>query len=190
MSSNDSVMSSSEHGRKALHACSTCRKQKKGCDKALPSCSVCRRLQRACVYDSIPGSSGPNSLDSLARRVSELENELREHRDTCEGRIDSDSASRVYDQMNGSAFPGSTAFPSVFFLDVNVFKRRRLKAPRPQMTIQDNIFREIGNDMEIRATVGSYFFSTAAWMSILSKKQLYQEIAAFPIEMAPDSTLR
>jgi len=189
MSSNESVMSSSEHGRKALHACSTCRKQKKGCDKALPSCSVCRRLQRACVYDAIPGSSGPDSLESLARRVSELENELREHRDTCEGRIESDSASRVQDHTNESAFPGSTAFPSVFFLDVNVFKRRRLKAPRPQMTIQDNIFREIGNDMDVRATVGGYFFSTATWMSIVSKKQLYQEITAFPIEMAPDVVL-
>jgi hypothetical protein len=189
MSSNDSVLSSSEHGGKALHACSTCRKQKKGCDKALPSCSVCRRLQRVCVYDPIPSAPGSDNLESLARRVSELENELREHRELCEGRVESDSSSRIPDHTNEAAFPGSTAFPSVFFLDVNVFKRRRLKAPKPQMTIQDNIFREIGNDLDIRATVGAYFFSTATWMSIVSKKQLHQEISSFPIEMAPDVVL-
>ena len=59
----------------------------------------------------------------------------------------------------------------------------------PQMAIQDNIFKEIGNDLDIQATVGAYFFSTATWMSIVSKKQLHQEISAFPIEMAPDVLL-
>lgn len=188
MSSNDSVLSGLEHGGKAPHACSTCRKQKKGCDKALPSCSVCRRLQRVCLYDPVPSTSGADNLESLARRVTELENELREHRDIFEGR-ESDPSSRVRDHTNEAAFPGSTAFPSVFFLDVNVFKRRRLKAPKPEMAIQENIFREIGNDLDIRATVGAYFFSTATWMSIVSKKQLHQEIAAFLIEMAPDVVL-
>jgi hypothetical protein len=189
MSSDNSVLSGSEHGGKAPHACSTCRKQKKGCDKALPSCSICRRLQRICVYDPIPSTSGSDSLESVVRRVSELENELREHRELCEGRFGSVPMSHIPDHTHEAALPSSTTFPSVFFLDVNVFKRRRLKAPRPQMTIQDNIFREIGNDLDIRATVGSYFFSTATWMSMISKKQLHQEIAAFPIEMAPDVVL-
>lgn len=189
MSSNDSALSGSEHGGKALHACSTCRKQKKGCDKALPSCSICSRLQRLCVYDPIPLTSGSDSLESLVRRVSELENELREHRELCEEGFGSVPMSHVPDHTHEAALPGSTTFPSVFFLDVNVFKRRRLKAPKPQMTIQDNIFREIGNDLDIRATVGAYFFSTATWMSIISKKQFHQEISAFPIEMPPDVVL-
>jgi len=111
---------------------------------------------------------------------------LREHRDTCEGSVESNSSSCIPDHTNEAPFPVSTGYPSVFFLDVNVFKRRRLKAPMPQMAIQDNIFKEIGNDPDIQATVGAYFFSTATWMSIVSKKQLHQEISAFPIEMAPD----
>jgi hypothetical protein len=141
------------------------------------------------VYDPIPSASGSDSLESLARRVSELENELKDHRDMCEGRVESNSSSRAPGHTNEAPFPASTAFPSVFFLDVNVFKRRRLKAPMPQMATQDNIFKEIGNDLDIRATVGAYFFSTATWMSIVSKKQLHQEISAFPIEMAPDVVL-
>jgi len=141
------------------------------------------------VYDPIPSTSGSDSLESVVRRVSELENELREHRELCEGRFGSVPMSHIPDHAHEAALPASTTFPSVFFLDVNVFKRRRLKAPRPQMTIQDNIFREIGNDLDIRATVGAYFFSTATWMSMISKKQLHQEIAAFPIEMAPDVVL-
>ncbi|KAH8798828.1 hypothetical protein F5882DRAFT_457869 [Hyaloscypha sp. PMI_1271] len=186
MSSNNSVLTSSDDGRKALHACSTCRKQIKWCHVVLPSCSVWRRLQRPCVCDPIPSAPGSDSLESLARRVSELENEFREHRDMCEGRVESNSSSCIPDHTNEAPFRASTGFPSVYFLDVNVFKRRRLKAPMPQMAIQDNIFKEIGNDPDIQATVGAYFFSTAIWMSIISKKQLHQEISAFPIEMAPD----
>ncbi len=189
MSSNDSILSGSEHGGKAPHACSTCWKQKKGCDKALPSFSICRRLQRLCVYDPNPSTSGSDSLESLVRRVSDLGNELKEHRELFEGRFGSFHMSHVPEHTQEAAFPGSTTFPSVFFLDVNVFKRRGLKSPEPQMTIQDNIFREIENDLDIRATVGAYFFSTATWTSIISKKQFHQEISAFPIEMAPDVVL-
>jgi hypothetical protein len=57
------------------------------------------------------------------------------------------------------------------------------------MTIQDNIFREIRNELDIRAAVRAYFFSTATWMSIVSKKKLHQEISAFPIEKEPDVVL-
>lgn len=130
-----------------------------------------------------------NHLDDESQN---LENELREHRELCEGRAGSES-SRAPDPASGGRnevhFLSSTAFPSVFFLDVNIFKRRSLKAPRPQLSIQDNIFREIRNDLDIRATVGAYFFSTATWMSIVSKKKIYEEISAFPIEMAPDVVL-
>ena len=157
MSSNYSVLDGSDQGGMALHACSSCRKQKKGCDKQLPSCSVCKRLHRVCVYE-LPSAAAPVNLESLARRVTELENELREHRELSEGRNGSNSSPGIQDHASArryeKGFPGSTAFPSVFFLDVNVFKRRRLKGPRPHMTIQDNIFREIGNDLDIRTTVG------------------------------------
>jgi hypothetical protein len=187
---NDSVLSGSDHSGKALHACSSCRKQKKGCDKALPSCSVCRRLHRVCVYDPIPSALAPDNLESLGRRISDLENELREHRELCEGQARSESSrvpNAAPEGRNEAHFLSSAPFPNSFFLDVNVFKRRRLKAPRPQMSIHDNIFTEIGNDLEIRATVGAYFFSTATWMSIVSRN-IHQEISA-PIEMAPDIVL-
>jgi hypothetical protein len=78
---------------------------------------------------------------------------LREHRDMCEGRLESNLSSCIPDHTNEAPFPASTGFPSVFFLDVNVFKRHRLKAPMPQMATQDSISKEIGNDLDIRATV-------------------------------------
>jgi hypothetical protein len=137
------------------------------------------------MYDPVTSSSGPDILETLAQRVSELQNELREHRDMCEERFNSNSSSRVPDHMNEAAFQGSTASPSVFFLDVNVFKYRRLKAPKPQMAIQGNIIKEIGSDLDIQATAGAYFFSTATWMSIISNKRLHQQISSFPSEMEP-----
>jgi hypothetical protein len=70
--------------------------------------------------------------ESPSRRVSELENELKEHRDMCEGRFELNLSSCIPDHTNEAPFPVSTGYPSVFFLDVNVFKRRRLKAPMPQ----------------------------------------------------------
>ncbi len=118
---------------------------------------------------------------------------MSEPRAICEATSDHQAQSNKPDSDPATreeyAFLGPSAFPSVFFLDANGFCRHRLKAPTPQLTVQDNIFREIGDDMEIRATVGAYFFSVSPWMSIVSKKQFYQEISALPIEMAPDVTL-
>ncbi|KUJ19923.1 uncharacterized protein LY89DRAFT_731169 [Mollisia scopiformis] len=193
MSSDGSAVGLSDSAQKVPHACSSCRRQKKGCDKAFPSCSACLRLRRACVYDAGPSPPLPENFESLARRLSNLEHEMNEHRALCETKVDNrgQGFNSEVDDVNtdGYAFPGSSAFPSVFFLDVNVFRRHRLKAPTPQVTVQDNIFREIGDDVEIRATVGEFFFSVSPWMAIVAKKQFYQEISALPIEMAPDVTL-
>jgi hypothetical protein len=195
MSSTDaSTMNSPDSGKKALYACFLCRRQKKGCDKALPSCSACSRLHRVCRYDTAPSSGAPESIESLSRRVANLEQELSEHRATCgprEGFQDNNHAftSDGGESKDKGAFLGSTAFPSVFFLDVNVFRRHRLKAPKPQMTVQDHIFKEIGDDMEIRAIVGAYFFSISTWLPIVSRKQFYQELSATPLGLAPDVAL-
>lgn len=145
---NASTMSSPSSRQKALYACFLCRRQNKGCDKALPSCSACSRLHRVCRYDTNPSSAAPESIESLSRRVASLEQELSEHRAACgpcEGSQDSIHAyaSSSRESKDKDAFFGSTAFPSVFFLDVNVFRRHRLKAPKPQVTIQDHIFKEI-----------------------------------------------
>lgn len=193
MSSDDSAVGSSDQTQKAPHACSSCRRQKKGCDKAFPSCGACSRLRRVCVYDVGPSPALPENFESLARRLTSLEQEMAEHRATCEAgfdcqplrnRQDSDAATR-----EGYAFPAPSNFPSSFFLDVNVFRRHRMKAPKPQLTVQDNILREIGDDVDIRTTVGAYFFAFPGWMAIISKKQFYQEISALPIEIGPDVTL-
>jgi hypothetical protein len=145
------------------------------------------------VYDVGPAPPLPENFESLARRLTNLEHEMNEHRAICESRSDKSPQQHKPEiddvRTDGYAFPGSSAFPSVFFLDVNVFRRHKLKVPTPQVTVQDNIFREIGDPVEIRATVGAYFFSLSPWMAIVSKKQFYRDISGLPIEMTPDVTL-
>lgn len=193
MSSDGNTVGSSDTTQKAPHACSSCRRQKKGCDKAFPSCGACSRLRRPCAYDVGPSPTLPEDFESLARRLTNLEHEVSEYRAICEARIDGQPTYTRQDSdaatKEGYAFPASSAFPSSFFLDINVIRRHRLKSPKPQLTVQDNIFREIGGDVEIRAIVRAFFVSFSGWMAIVSKKQFYQEISTLPIEMAPDVTL-
>lgn len=162
--------------RKALHACTPCRKQKKGCNKALPSCSSCLRLNRPCKYWTGLPPTIPNNYEALKQRISYLEKELNEHRQTCYFSTFSDSTDQpLISTELGSFQSTSSAFPSAFFLDVEIFEERKLDGPKPSLSTPDYIFRAIGDEVEIQSIIGAHFFSTFTWMGIVSKKKLYQE---------------
>jgi hypothetical protein len=75
----------------------------------------------------------------------------------------------------GSA-PPPNIFPSVFYLDWNVFQGCQVEVAKPILPLPPNISTLIGNaeNWEIIAT--EYFTTTHTWMPIISKKSFYEHI--------------
>ena len=57
------------------------------------------------------------------------------------------------------------------------------------MIVPGHILRIIGDAVQIRATMGAYFFSISTWIAIVSKKRLYRDISVLPIDMDVDVVL-
>jgi hypothetical protein len=92
--------------------------------------------------------------------------------------------------ISATALPKDVSdFPSAFFLDIEVFQRSGLKAPKPNATIPAQVLDAIGDDVQIRTTIGAHFFSVFPWMAVVSRKKLYQEIAAPSFALDSDVAL-
>ena len=194
MSSDISIETISGPSSKALFACSSCRAQKKGCDKVFPTCSACVRLRRVCRYSSGPAPpSIPADYQKLVERVAHLENEIAHHRKISNSdsvSILPHSTSRVTSAVGDRYSPPDVStFPSAFFLDVGIFQWQRIKAPKPQITIPDDVLQAIGDDMEIRTILGTHFVSVFTWMAIVSKKRLHQDIGGQLMDLEADVAL-
>ena len=162
-----------------LFACSACRTQKKACDKTLPACSACVRLRRVCSYSSGHARPvRPDDYQQLVERVAQLENEISQQRVVSASQLNfiPTSLSSSLDTETEYSPPNGPEFPSTFFLDVEIFQRRQIKAPKPRHAIPSEVLVAIGDDKEIRTTVNFYFFSTFTWMATVSKKKLHQDI--------------
>jgi len=89
----------------APQACSSCRKQKRKCDKQLPSCGLCVRIGRLCDYVDDSRGPAPSSeeFSSLRQEVAELKNLL------ARGVAPTAQASNGHSNSNGSNSSSSNA---------------------------------------------------------------------------------
>lgn len=140
----------------AAQACATCRKQKRRCDKLLPACSRCASLQRACDYapDANAGASSsaaataPTAEDfaALQKKLAEIEARLPGGG----GGGNSSNSNPVASSADAgsSAEPGpgdgpgwggapvvTKRFPSVFFLDMDIYKFAGIVPRKPVFDI-------------------------------------------------------
>ena len=192
MSSAGSTADSLDPEQKAQFACSSCRTQKKGCDKALPACSSCVRLKRTCDYSSPAPTPAPAQYQKLVERVAHLENEIAQSRLPRASLISPRSHSAPLGptrEVHRYPVPNTLVFPSSFFLDVEMFKKHRPRVPRPRIAVPDDVLHAIGDDMEIRTIIGSYFYSVSIWMTIVSKKRIYEDAARCSVEIEADVVL-
>lgn len=147
---------------RAAQACTSCRRQKRRCDKRLPACSRCASLQRTCDYAAEAAGSGPTAEDfaALQTRLAEIEARLvgggsgdgsnpgaaRGHAQglpTAGRRWSStpeDEDARLSAATNANGLgQGSNAvtnrFPSVLFLDIDTYKFSGRLPPRPAINI-------------------------------------------------------
>lgn len=153
----------------AVQACSTCRKQKRKCDKLLPSCSRCASLQRICDYADSGPAVVPTAEDfaALQRKLNDLEGRLN-------SRIEKQSSAMVnaYDASgignwesnfgNHENTPAWTnRFPSVLFLDMDVYKYANTIPPKPEVDVPQV------SDMVVKMVHFSVFMHSDKTMSAI-----------------------
>lgn len=175
----------------APHACSACKKQKRRCDKQLPQCSLCLRMGRACDYDEAQPSSSADNSQALQNRISELETLLLQKNQqivqlssqTPESKEPCDPAARVF---NSNPFE---VFPSLFFLDCEIFNEARPCIPQPRPPIPDDIYRIMGSIDQLESIADRWFTTIHIWFPILSKKRIELLLTDPGFEPAPDVAL-
>lgn len=127
---------------RAAQACLTCRKQKRKCDKLLPSCSRCASLQRICDYSDSGSGVVPTAEDfaALQSKLNDLEGRLNsraaDESSTNFNTSDTHIDSLELDSGNHVTTPNWTnKFPSVLFLDMDVYKYANTIPPKPEVDI-------------------------------------------------------
>ncbi|KAK4454766.1 hypothetical protein QBC34DRAFT_392562 [Podospora aff. communis PSN243] len=156
-------------GAKASQACTSCKKQKRKCDKALPICGLCCRLNKACDYaDSSPPPPTADDLASLQARLSDLEAELRASKS--QPPIASHPSSFHFPVDTFS--PSQSQFPSALFLDIDCFKYASLVIPPANIPVPPSVLSILSNSATVQAAISEYFATVHAWFPFISKKRL------------------
>ncbi|USW53994.1 hypothetical protein Slin15195_G073130 [Septoria linicola] len=181
----------------APQACISCRKQKRKCDKALPGCGLCLRFGRTCDYSISDQPSAPSAEDfaALQQKVADLEGLLT-------GSSSGSNNSNGSDTVNGlSSFPSNknspthvlqalspptdqsrtwpavSTFPSLFFLDSDVFDYERFQINSPFVKVPPGALSVLGNSAQLRTMIEQYFITVHTYFPIVSKIRLYQHLA-------------
>ncbi|KAL1854557.1 hypothetical protein Plec18170_004647 [Paecilomyces lecythidis] len=173
---------------RASQACLACRKQKRKCDKALPACTLCSRMKRACNYTDV-GSPNGDELALLRDKVQLLEAKLESVS------VPADSVSQESlrwspgSNVTSISTSGGASFPSVFFLDTELFTRIHGSIPKPQIPVPAALKASLGTVVDIQAIINTYFASVHDWLPMVSKTRLHRKLSnAFP-ELSADLVL-
>ena len=116
---------------RAPQACSTCKKQKRKCDKVLPACSLCARMNRPCDYSEITAAPTADDFAALQMKLAMIEARLDKENS-------SNSPSSNVSKANARGplwLPGLSKFPSVVFLDIDAFRWAGVMIPKPPVDI-------------------------------------------------------
>ncbi|KAF2716079.1 hypothetical protein K431DRAFT_258236 [Polychaeton citri CBS 116435] len=190
----------------AAQACTSCRRQKRRCDKALPSCGLCQRIGRPCDYscEAAPLAPSPEDFAALRQQVADLQSIVQSRGSTSnrDGSQSSKSSSvspgtnapRFEDSPAGrlnivtpqfavtpgnipQGWPGPSSFPSLFFLDSNAFEYERFTVQTPFVRVPTGALTALGSSVELRAMIETYFNTVQIYFPIVSKIRLYQHLS-------------
>ena len=174
---------------RAAQACTACRKQKRKCDKALPACSLCQRMSRACDYSDSTPTPNADDFALLRRKVTDLEARL-ESQNTAFAR-GSSLGSRGAD-LSARESPGAdqiSLFPSLFFLDAEMFQEGRMAIPKPTIPVPEDVAATLGSIVDIRDIVERYFENVHLWLPIVSKKRMQLTLSNPQLDLTADLAL-
>ncbi|KAI9714596.1 MAG: hypothetical protein M1812_006401 [Candelaria pacifica] len=169
---------------RAPQACTSCRKQKRKCDKVLPTCGLCVRMSRPCDYTDASSIPTADDFLNLRQKVEDLEDRLGRSRSQSTRSISrsgfASSPESFHQNLNilptlGSSIQQPTNFfPTVFFLDSTAFEFAGLSIPRPQLSVPPDVLGIFEDGAAVQAAVENYFATVHTWLPIVSKKRLSQ----------------
>lgn len=146
-------------GDQAQFACRNCKKRKRKCDKGVPQCAFCERYVKWCQYTVENANSSSKNL-SCTYWSSDVQLPEDEHQ--------SDQRS-----VNPSA---GNSFPTVFFLDHDVFQHSLMEIPKPTIAIPLYVSNLVGDYTKVRNVAMLYFKSVHSYMPIISRKVFYDRL--------------
>lgn len=186
--------SGSNNPSRAPQACLSCRRQKRKCDKALPGCSICTRQDRFCDYTSTVTAPSPEEFAQLQQRITDLEAKLHEQN---LGITDmSSQTSRSAEWSVADLSPSTSVtdgpfnhFPSMFFLDAEIFGEARISIPRPACSAPRHLLSALGSETDIARVAEQYFANIHCWLPMVSKKRTQLALQHPFFKMTPDFAL-
>ncbi|KAL7907545.1 fungal-specific transcription factor domain-containing protein [Trichoderma velutinum] len=137
-------------GRLSRYSCSTCRHQKKKCDRRQPQCSLCQRYDRVCVYKT--------------RKNSPV---LRTSRESLSG---VPSASTVKGQ------PDQNGFPTVYFTDSALFWRSVGSLPDANLPISPDLLSLAEDVATVRKFTEAFFQYNHPWAPFICRRNFLERI--------------
>lgn len=146
-------------------------------------------MSRACDYSDSTPTPSADDFALLRRKVTDLEAKL-ESQNTPFGRSSS-LGSRGAD-LSASESPGAdqvSTFPSIFFLDGEMFKEGGMTVPRPTIPVPRDVASTLGSVIDIRDIVERYFENVHLWLPIVSKKRMQLTLANPQLELTADLAL-
>lgn len=174
---------------RAAQACTACRKQKRKCDKALPHCSLCQRMGRGCDYSDSTPTPNADDFALLRKKVTDLEAKL-ESQHTAFGRSSSFGSRGVV--LSALASPNAdqiSVFPSMFFLEGDMFAEGRMTVPKPDLRVPDEVAATLGSIVDLQDIVGRYFENVHLWLPFISRKRMQLTLSNPRLELTVDLAL-
>ncbi|KAJ9151976.1 Regulator of drug sensitivity 1 [Pleurostoma richardsiae] len=154
---------------KAAQACTSCKKQKRRCDKVLPACGLCARMGRPCDYTDFIAAPTAEDFASLTMKLAELEGRL--NKDSSSASPASAAAGKA--NSRGPLWLGAfSRFPSVVFLDIDAFKWAGLGIPKPPLDIPMEVLEILSDGEGVQDAASKYFSTIHVWFPIISKKRM------------------
>ncbi|KAI9760148.1 MAG: hypothetical protein M4579_001868 [Chaenotheca gracillima] len=177
---------------RAPQACSSCRKQKRKCDKGLPACSLCVRMSRTCDYSESTPPLSSDDFESLRQKVQELESRLQAT--SPNGPLLTPPSSSNDSPANlpfGGTAPkrGPRAFPPMYFLDASYFSYGRFPVPKASIPVPMEALDLLGGAPDVQLAVGTFFETVHKFFPIISKKRLVLHLANPLAESGADLAL-
>ncbi|EAW06925.1 transcription factor domain protein [Aspergillus clavatus NRRL 1] len=151
----------------ASHACASCKKNKRRCDKHLPSCGSCLKTGRVCDYSTAALYANESDISDLQRRVQELEEHVLE----LQNKIP--RASSGNEVLNGDYFIHHRLYPSLstqaYYLDSEVWSSLNVSDQSNQIYAPDEITAALGSQSDIDHIRAEYFQSIHIGMPCISR---------------------
>jgi hypothetical protein len=192
----------------AQQACASCRKQKRKCDKQLPSCGLCLRIKRNCDYNLEPpatsGAPSSEEFDELRRQVEELQAVLAVSGNGTAAAPDmttpNSNSFGTTSPGNGTresrpmatmqSLPGPTrGFPSLFFLDGEMFEYLRNTVQAPYVQVPPGALQLLGSSAELMQMTEHYFNTVHVFFNVISKIRLFQHLTNPGYRLGADMAL-